>query len=43
MMENLMPKLDQFTQWTANNPEMAKNILLVVGALAGLISAVVGI
>lgn len=33
-----MPYLNKITQWANTNPEMAKNILLVAGALTGLIA-----
>lgn len=44
-MKNAMPYLDKFTQW-ANDPAHAnlmKNLLLIVGAVAGLVAGLVSL
>lgn len=42
-MTAIMPYLDKFVQWTAKNPEMTTNIVLVTGALLSLAAGLTGL
>lgn len=42
-MNKLMPMLDRITQWASQNPEVARNILLIGAAVTGLIAGLVSL
>ncbi len=40
LMTAIIPVVDKMVQWTNDNPQLAQNILLIGGALAGLLTVV---
>lgn len=42
IVDAIQPVIEHVSKWVAENPELTKNIILVTGAIAGLV-AIVGV
>lgn len=40
IVKALIPIVDKLSDWATNNPKIASSILMVVGALAGLVAGI---